>query len=93
MDYYFLCMLSILMSLFYFWFLFWQYNSGTLCCRLAAEKDSELARASIALGLFLFSRGLLTEASEHFENAISKVLSFRVVNCSPLDDRKVDLVF
>ncbi|XXG68942.1 hypothetical protein AAC387_Pa06g1924 [Persea americana] len=41
--------------------------------RLAAEKDSELARASIALGLFLFSRGLLTEASEHFENAISKV--------------------
>lgn len=62
------------MSLFCFRFLFCQYNEGTIYFRLAAEKDSELARASIAMGLLLFSRGLLMEASKHFEHAISKVL-------------------
>ncbi|XP_058102794.1 ALBINO3-like protein 2, chloroplastic isoform X2 [Magnolia sinica] len=41
--------------------------------RLAAEKDPELARASVAMGMLLFSRGLLTEAAEYFEHAISKI--------------------
>ncbi|KAL5993669.1 hypothetical protein ACLOJK_040921 [Asimina triloba] len=41
--------------------------------RLAVEKDPELARASIAMGLLLFSRGLLTEAADYFVHAISKI--------------------
>ncbi|XP_077228291.1 ALBINO3-like protein 2, chloroplastic isoform X3 [Tasmannia lanceolata] len=41
--------------------------------RLASEKDPEMDKALIALGLFLLSKGSAMEATEYFERAISKI--------------------
>ncbi|XP_042482878.1 ALBINO3-like protein 2, chloroplastic [Macadamia integrifolia] len=41
--------------------------------RLALEKDPEYMRALVVLGQTLFQKGMLTEAIEHLERAISKL--------------------
>ena len=45
----------------------------TLNCRLALDKDPEHVRALIIMGQTLLQDGMLVEAIEHLEHAISRV--------------------
>ncbi|XP_010250467.1 PREDICTED: ALBINO3-like protein 2, chloroplastic isoform X2 [Nelumbo nucifera] len=56
--------------------------------RMALEKDPEYIRALVVLGQTLMQKGLLLEAIEHFEHAISKLL----IVGHPTDDENIDLL-
>ena len=45
----------------------------TFLHRLALEKDPEYVKAMVVMGQTLMQKGLLEEASEYLERAISKV--------------------
>lgn len=45
----------------------------TFICRLALDKDPENVRALIIMGQTLLQDGMLAEAIEHLEHAISRV--------------------
>uniref|UniRef100_A0A7N0RAX5 Uncharacterized protein n=1 Tax=Kalanchoe fedtschenkoi TaxID=63787 RepID=A0A7N0RAX5_KALFE len=56
--------------------------------RLALQKDPEYVRASITMGQALLQEGLLADAADYLESAVSKLL----VNGHPSEAEKIDLL-
>ncbi|PIA41486.1 hypothetical protein AQUCO_02200124v1 [Aquilegia coerulea] len=63
-------------------------DKAILLLRLALKKDPEYVTAKVVLGQALLGKGMLTEALECFEDAISKLLNVG----EPTKDEEVDLL-